>query len=175
MAEQEKIAGFALVDDFNADVLKTLGNCFYNNNIIPVVISLKKGRNVVDQEKMIMTETDLTFNRARTQIDVLILADDFSTDQLKEHGPFQKIVQKMIEESQLVVAMGKSPIILAQLGLAKGRMVTGNSEAIAKLKEAGAQVVDQPVVEDGNLITAQSIEQAEIMCTRLSELLSKAA
>jgi len=172
---QEKIAAFALVDDFQAENLTKMGSCLYQNNIIPIIISLKKGRNVVDKDKTIMTETDLTFARARTQIDALILSDDFSIEQLMDHGPFRKLVEKMVDENELVVAMGKAPVMLAEVGVAEGRQVTGNTEAKTKLKKAGAQFLEDNLVVDANLITAQSIAQADLVCNQIVNALRKAA
>jgi len=148
---QEKIAAFALVDDFKGENLTKMGGCLYQNNIIPIVISLKKGRNVVDRDKTIMTETDLTFARARTQIDALILSDDFSIEQLMDHGPFRKLVEKMVAEGQPVTAIGKIPDMLVKAGI-----IT---------REQAAE----------KLITAKSIEQADLVCNRLVDLLRKAA
>jgi protease I len=175
MAEQPKIAGFALVDDFNGEVLKRLGNCLYKNNVIPIVISLKKGRNVVDRDKTLMTETDLTFARARTQIDALVLADDYSIEQLMNHGPFRKLVQKMVEENQLIIAMGKAPVMLVETGVALGRKVCASSEVENKLEKAKAQVENKDVVIDRNLITAKSIEQTNSVCSLFIQNLKKAA
>ncbi len=172
---QPKIAGFALVDDFNGDVFSDLGMCLYNKEIIPVVIGLKKGRNVVDRQRTIMTETDLTFNRARTQIDALVIADDYSCEKLIDHNPFRKIIQKMVEENQLVIAMGIAPVMLAELGIAAGRNVTGNAEARKKLLKAGANVVDDDVVADENLITAKSLSSYKSVCNMLVGSLKKAA
>ncbi len=173
--KEPKIAGFALVDYFNGDVLRELGTCMYQKNITPIVISLKKGRNVVDEERTLMTEVDLTFARARTHLDALIIADDHSLEELKDHGPFKKLVEKMVTEDQLVIAMGKAPTVLADTGVLKGRKVTGNKEAQNKAKAAGAQVVDKPVVVDNRLITANSIEYAAHVCQTLVNLLRAAA
>ncbi|KKN07577.1 hypothetical protein LCGC14_1065430, partial [marine sediment metagenome] len=38
--KEPKIAGFALVDYFNGDVLRELGTCLYQKSITPIVISL---------------------------------------------------------------------------------------------------------------------------------------
>lgn len=148
MVEQPKIAGFALLDDFNGDVLRNLGSCLYQSNIIPIVISLKKGRNVVDREKTMMTETDLTFARARTQIDALVLADDYSIENLKQHAPFRTLIKKMLENNQLVVAVGKA------------------QSALDEIKEAKGQ---------SNLITANSLKDYQSVCKQVSNRLKKAA
>ncbi len=173
--KEPKIAGFALVDYFNGDVLRELGTCLYQKSITPIVISLKKGRNVVDEERTIMTEVDLTFARARTHLDALVVADDHSFAQLKSHGPFKKLVEKMISDNQLVIAMGEAPTILADLSLAKDRKITGNKKARQNVQKAGANVVDEPVVVDNNLITAKSIEYADKVCAQIVNLLARAA
>ncbi len=173
--KEPKIAGFALVDYFDGDVLRELGTCMYQKNITPIVISLKKGRNVVDEERTLMTEVDLTFARARTHLDALVLADDHSLEELKDHGPFKKLIEKMVTEDELVIAMGKAPAVLADVGVLQGRKVTGNKEAQKKAKTAGAQVVDKPVVVDDGLITAKSIEYAIEVCQKAINLLRAAA
>lgn len=144
----QKFAGFALVDDFNSEVFKTLGNCLYKNEIIPVVISLKKGHNVVDKNKTMMTEADLTFNRARSQIDAIIIADDYSTEQLINHAPFRTLIKKMLEENQLVAVVGKSVLMLDETKMAEGQ---------------------------GNLIIANSLKDYQRVCKQVTNKLKKAA
>ena len=71
---------------------------------------------------------------------------------LEKSAVLQALLQKAFEKDILIGAICAAPSILGHKGFLRGKKATcypGFEEALA-----GAQVLDQPVVEDGKIITA---------------------
>jgi protease I len=64
-------------------------------------------------------------------------------------------VREAYDRGKLVAAVCHGPQILISAGLVKGRRLTSWSSIAVDLKNAGATWVDEPVVKDGNIITAR--------------------
>jgi protease I len=76
-------------------------------------------------------------------------------EKLREEEIVQETVKKFAEQEKLIGAICHGPQILASAGLLDGKEMTAYPELSEEMKEAGANFVDQPVVVDGNLITAR--------------------
>ncbi|HHD92341.1 MAG TPA: DJ-1 family protein, partial [Candidatus Portnoybacteria bacterium] len=70
-----------------------------------------------------------------------------------------QIVQQTVQEKKVLGAICISPVILAKAGVLKGKQATVwslvlNRQPVKILKENGAQYINQSVVKDGLIITA---------------------
>ena len=77
-----------------------------------------------------------------------------------------KIVAETVEKNKILGSICISPVILAKVGVLKGKKATVWSSALYKqsikaLKDNGAVYQDKDVVEDGNIITANGPSAAE--------------
>ena len=72
------------------------------------------------------------------------------------------IVNEMNSKEKLISAICLSTVVLANAGILNGRKVTvfDGSGSINILGNAGAEYIDESVVVDGNIITAQGPEHA---------------
>lgn len=66
-----------------------------------------------------------------------------------------KIVRDFMAASKPVAAICHGPWVLAEADVLKGRKVTGWPSVRTDLRNAGAEVVDEGVVVNGNLITSR--------------------
>lgn len=76
------------------------------------------------------------------------------TENLKKSAAVQKLIRACLERDGMAAAICAAPSILGGMGLLQGKQAICYPGFEEKLK--GATVADQPVVRDGNIITAKS-------------------
>lgn len=76
-------------------------------------------------------------------------------DKLRTNQRAVSIVREFIDDGKLVAAICHGPWLLAEADVLKGRTVTSWPSIRTDLANAGAEVVDQEVVVDKNLITSR--------------------
>jgi protease I len=86
-----------------------------------------------------------------------------------------KFVREFVESGKTVAAICHGPWTLAEAGVIKGRKVTSYPSIRTDLRNAGADVVDEEVVVDRNLITSRSPRDLTAFCDALINQLSTAA
>jgi protease I len=74
---------------------------------------------------------------------------------MRLHEPMIDLVRKAHELGKVVAAICHGPQLLVSADILRGRRVTSWLSVAVDLKNAGADWVDEPVVQDGNLITAR--------------------
>lgn len=90
------------------------------------------------------------------RFDAVILPGGFECpDRLRMRKDVRSFVWDMNATGKTVAAICHGPWILISADILKGRAVTGYESIFPDLENAGARVMDLPVVVDGNLITAQ--------------------
>lgn len=76
-------------------------------------------------------------------------------DRLRTEAKAIDIVRAFIEADKPVAAICHGPWLLAEADVLKGRRVTSWPSIRTDLRNAGAEVVDEPVVTDGKLVTSR--------------------
>ena len=88
-----------------------------------------------------------------------------------------QIAQKALVENKFLAAICISPVILAKAGVLKGRKVTVWTSALDKgpvkiLNDNGAEFINEKIVKDGNIITANGPAAAEAFGKKILENLT---
>jgi len=93
---------------------------------------------------------------------VVVVGGSGSQTHLWNNVHVHKIVQALHQRGRLVAAICTSPVVLAKVGILKGRKATvfRASNTINELKKGGALISDAPVVVDGKIITGRGPEAA---------------
>ncbi|MDR6339879.1 PfpI family intracellular protease [Filimonas zeae] len=76
-------------------------------------------------------------------------------DNLRYDKDVIKFIRDFNQSGKLIAAICHAPVVLASADILKGRKLTGYWNIQVDLKNAGATVLEQPVVTDGNLITSR--------------------
>jgi protease I len=99
---------------------------------------------------------DLTIAEARTEEwDALLIPGGLiNPDFLRTQAVAVDLVRAFVEESKVVGAICHGPWLLVEADVLRGRRVTCWRSIRTDLRNAGAEVVDAPVVTDGRLVTA---------------------
>jgi len=89
-----------------------------------------------------------------------------------------QIAQEAVSKNKILAAICISPVILAKSGVLNGKRATVwssilDKSPIVKLEENGAMYVNQPVVVEGNIITANGPQAASQFGEAIAEKLSQ--
>jgi protease I len=100
---------------------------------------------------------DLTIGDARAaDFDALILPGGVGNpDQLRTNDDAIRLIREFASAGKPVAAICHGPWLLVEADLLAGRKATSWKSIRTDLKNAGAEVVDEEVVIDGNIITSR--------------------
>ncbi|MBE3519536.1 MAG: type 1 glutamine amidotransferase [Firmicutes bacterium] len=89
-------------------------------------------------------------------IDGLVIPGGYCPEKLRINPVILNLVKEAFFKGKVVAAICHGPQVLISAGVLKGRRVTGYRGIWDDLRNAGAIVVDEPVVVDENLITSRT-------------------
>ncbi|ORC11522.1 type 1 glutamine amidotransferase domain-containing protein [Mycobacterium kansasii] len=96
-------------------------------------------------------------------------------DKLRSDSAAVSFVRDFVESGKPVAAICHGPWTLVEAGVVKGRTLTSYPSIRTDLRNAGANVVDDEVVVDGNLITSRSPSDLPTFCSTIVNQLAQAA
>jgi protease I len=119
---------------------------------------------------------DLTIDEARPDhFDALILPGGVrNPDQLRMHGNVIALVRAFADLSKPIGAICHGPWLLVEADLLRGRTATSWPSIRTDLRNAGAKVVDEAAVTDGNLVTSRNPDDVEAFTNALIALIERA-
>lgn len=108
------------------------------------------------------------------EFDGLLIPGGFSPDRLRTDESIVGLVAKMMSRDVPVAAVCHAPSLLIEAGVVDGRTMTSWPSIRTDLRNAGATVVDQELVRDGNLITSRKPDDLPVFSEALLEALDQA-
>ena len=119
---------------------------------------------------------DLTIDEANPDdFDALILPGGVrNPDQLRLHGNVIALIRRFAEQGKPVAAICHGPWLLVEADLVHGRTATSWPSIRTDLRNAGAKVVDEAVVTDGNIVTSRKPDDVEAFTNAVIALLEDA-
>lgn len=101
-------------------------------------------------------KVDVTADKVSAEdFDAIIVPGGYAADKMRLHQPMIDLVRKVHDLGRVVAAICHGPQLLISADIVRGRRVTSWPSVAVDLKNAGADWVDEPVVQDGNLITSR--------------------
>jgi protease I len=103
----------------------------------------------------------IKFDRSADQIKVsdydavFIPGGAWNPDNLRYDKDVIKFIQDFNRSGKLIAAICHGPVVLASADILKGKKLTGFWNIQVDLKNAGATVLEETVVTDGNLVTSR--------------------
>lgn len=106
---------------------------------------------------------DLTIDEANPDdFDALILPGGVrNPDHLRMNVKAIALIRRFNDQGKPVAAICHGPWLLVEADLLRGRTATSWPSIRTDLRNAGANVVDEPVVTDGNIVTSRKPEDVE--------------
>jgi protease I len=119
---------------------------------------------------------DLTVDEANADdFDALILPGGVrNPDTLRLHGNVIELIKAFDRQGKPVAAICHGPWLLVEADLLRGRKATSWPSIRTDLKNAGANVVDEAAVTDGNIVTSRKPDDVEAFTNALIDLVENA-
>ena len=146
-----------LIDDMFEDVeYISPVKAFEKNGYKIIHIGLKEGKTVKGKKKGTLVKIDKSAqNVSVNDLDALLIPGGCSPDHLRGYNEPVKFVIDYFNSDKPLFAICHAPQILITAQLIEGRRITGWRSIIQDIKNAGAEFVDQAVVEDDNIISSR--------------------
>ena len=141
------------------------------------IISLKKGTALGIFGGVI--DVDITLDELNiADFNCLVLVGGNGALTYLENNKTHQAVRQAVELGKILAAICIAPTILARAGVLKGKKAVVwssnlDKSAVKILQSAGAEYTNQPVVIDGNIITADGPESSRAFAEAIVKALSK--
>jgi protease I len=89
------------------------------------------------------------------EFDAIIVPGGYAPDKMRLHQPMVDLVREAHNKGKIIAAVCHGPQLLISADIVRGRRMTSWPSVAVDLKNAGATWIDEPVVRDGNIITAR--------------------
>jgi len=120
------------------------------------VIGLQAGKELKGKKEGTPVRTDKAFSEVRPdQFDALLIPGGSSPDKLRAHPEPVEFTKAFFEAGKPVLAICHGPQLFLTAGTFRDHRMTAWKTIQVDLKLAGANVVDQEVVVDRNLVTSR--------------------
>ncbi len=119
---------------------------------------------------------DLTVDQARAEdFDALILPGGVrNPDQLRTNKAAIDLIRAFAGAGKPIAAICHGPWLLVEANLVRGKTATSWPSIRTDLRNAGANVVDQPAVTDGNIVTSRNPDDVPAFTEALIRLVEQA-
>ncbi|BBE41983.1 DJ-1/PfpI family protein [Conexivisphaera calida] len=105
--------------------------------------------------------------------DVVVFPGGYAPDRLRRYDEVKELARRTVEGGGVLVSICHAAWIVISSGLARGRRLTGSRGVWDDIANAGGVVVDEPYVEDGNVISTRSYRDFPQFWPRLEERLRR--
>jgi deglycase len=128
----------------------------------PIVVGLEAGKKLEGKKGKETTTTDVAVDDVTSkEFDALVIPGGYSPDLIRTNEGMVDFTRSSYEAGKPVAAICHAGWMLAEAGIVRGKTVTSWPSIKTDLVNAGAEWVDQEVVEDGNLITSRKPDDLE--------------
>lgn len=128
----------------------------------PVIIGLESGKKVSGKQGDETVTIEKSIDEVDPeQFDALVIPGGYSPDKIRTNEKMVAITRSMAGDEKPVAAICHAGWMLAEADIIRGKTVTSWPSIKTDLVNAGAEWVDQEVVEDGNIITSRKPDDLE--------------
>jgi len=159
--------------DFKWEELIIPKQIFEQEGAIVVVSSTKN--QAIDSSKMHTIDIDKLVEEINiNEYDALVIVGGPGSPELANYPVIISLIREALRKNKTIGAICLGPTVLARAGILNGFKATvfPDRNAINILRENGANYVNQPLVKDRNIITANGPTQAQNFAKEIVENLS---
>lgn len=119
-------------------------------------VGLEAGKTVRGKKKGTPVKIDQSVKDASVNdFDALLIPGGYSPDKLRADEDAVQFSKRFMESGKPIFAICHAPQLLITADVVKGRRITGWKSIVQDIKNAGAEFIDQEVVEDENLVSSR--------------------
>jgi protease I len=120
------------------------------------IVGLEPGKELKGKKGRITTKAEAGIEQVRPeQFDALFIPGGYSPDHLRANQQMVQFAKTFMDGGKPVLAICHGPQLLITARVVKGRKLTAWQTIQDDLAQVGANVVDQDVVVDKNLVTSR--------------------
>ena len=143
-----------------------------------VVVSIKPGEIAARDQDLADAGTfsvdELVSDVSPDDFDALLLpGGTVNPDKLRMEPAAVRFVRDFVQSGKPVASICHGPWSFVEADVARGRRLTSWPSVRTDLRNAGAEVVDEEVVTDGNITTSRSPDDLPAFCERIVEEFAK--
>ena len=155
MLDGKKIAILAEEDFEDSELIEPL-RAMKNASAKVVVVGSGSKETYKGKRGNVTIRVDTTADNVSAEdFDAIIIPGGYAPDKMRLHQPMVDLVRKAYDSGKIVAAICHGPQLLISADIVRGRRVTSWPSVAEDLRNAGAEWVDVPVAQDGNLITSR--------------------
>lgn len=160
-----------LADGFEEVEALTVADILRRAGIRVETVSVN-GNDMVQGAHWITVKADTVFEETNfDKVDMLVLPGGMpGTTNLQKHKGLNNLLRTYDKEEKWIAAICAAPSILGEMGMLNGRKACCYPSFEEKL--TGAQVMEEPAVTDGHIITGRGMGTAIPFALRLAEVLA---
>lgn len=127
-----------------------------------VIVGVEAGKEIAGKKGKEKVRADVGIDDVSPdEFDALVIPGGYSPDKIRTNPRMTELTRKMFDAGKPTAAICHAGWMLAEADIARGKTVTSWPSIKTDLINAGAEWVDQEVVEDGNLITSRKPDDLE--------------
>ena len=138
------------------------------------IVGFDSGKELPGKKGTVTTKAEIGIDQARPeQFDALFIPGGYSPDHLRANPKMVQFTKSFMDASKPVLAICHGPQLLITARVVKGRKLTAWQTIQDDLQQVGANVVDQDVVVDKNLVTSRKPADIPVFIRESLKLLEK--
>jgi protease I len=162
---------FIVGDMFEDSELKVPYDRVREDGHEPVIIGTESGQKLEGKKGMTVTTDASIEDVAADDFAGLVIPGGYSPDKIRSNKKMVEFTRNIFESAKPVAAICHAGWMLAEAGIAAGKTLTSYHSIKTDMINAGANWIDQEVVEDQNLITSRTPDDLDAFTkTLLSQL-----
>ena len=155
MLDGKKIAILAEEDFEDSELIEPL-RAMKNAGAKVVIVGSGSQETYRGKRSSTTVRVDATADNVKAEdFDAIIVPGGYAPDKMRLHQSMVELVRKAHDLGKVVAAICHGPQLLISADIVRGRRVTSWPSVAVDLRNAGADWVDAPVVQDRNLITSR--------------------
>jgi protease I len=132
-----------------------------------VIVGLEAGKQVTGKKGTAVTAEKGIDEVRADELDALVIPGGYSPDKIRTNERMVALTRDIYAANKPVAAICHAGWMLAEADIIRGKTVTSYYSIKTDLTNAGANWVDQEVVEEGNLITSRHPGDLPAFCDAL--------
>lgn len=145
-----------ITDDFEDSEYTKPARAFQERGHQLIHVGLKTGKTVKGKKEGTPVAIDRAVQEVRVEdFDALLIPGGYSPDKLRIDENAVRFARQFVESGKPIFAICHAAQLLITARALQGRRITGWKSIVQDIRNAGAEYLDQEVVEDGNLISSR--------------------
>jgi protease I len=163
-----------LDSDFEDSEFKQPYDAFLQSGHRVTIVGLEPGKELKGKKGQVTTKAEVGIEQVTPeQFDALFIPGGYSPDHLRANPKVVSFTKAFFDAQKPTFAICHGAQLLMTAGVVKGRKLTAWQTIQDDLKQVGAEVVDQEVVVDKNLVTSRKPADIPAFIRESSKLLEK--